>query len=201
MSNIFLTSDTHFGHGRSFITEPRGFSSVEEMNETIIEKWNKIVKPEDIVYHLGDVMLNDNEKGIECIKRLNGKIFLILGNHESENRRNMFFTECAHKIDGGWYSYVIKYDKLSIYLSHYPTITANYNDKFFSQHVINFHGHTHQKFNFMFPNNPFIYHVGVDSHDCTPINIEEAIAEVKQRYYDLQTLNIPFLTEPFYTAQ
>ncbi len=191
MNEIFFTSDTHFCHQPSFLWEPRGFSSVEEMNEAIIENWNKIVKPNDIVYHLGDTMLNNNEKGIECFKRLNGQIFLIFGNHESEARKNLLFSECRDKILGGWYAYLIKYEKLSIYMSHYPTLTANYDEKHFSQHVIALHGHTHQQANFLYPNNPFCYHVGVDSHDCEPVNIEEIIGEVRQRWFDLQSLKIP----------
>ena len=197
MNEIFFTSDTHFCHQPSFLWEPRGFSSVEEMNEAIIENWNKIVKPNDIVYHLGDTMLNDNKKGIECFKRLNGQIFLTFGNHETEVRKNLLFSECHDKILGGWYAYVIKHGKLSIYMGHYPTLTANYDEKHFNQHVIALHGHTHQQANFLYPNNPFCYHVGMDSHDCTPVNIEEIIGEVRQRWFDLQSLKIP--VEDLYT--
>lgn len=50
---------------KPFIYEPRGFESVGQMNEAIISNWNEIVKPEDEVYVLGDIMLKDNEKGIE----------------------------------------------------------------------------------------------------------------------------------------
>ena len=77
MSDVFFSSDTHFCHNQPFLYEPRGFQSVEEMNEAIIERWNKVVKQDDVVYHLGDIMLNDNIKGIECFRRLNGQIFLI----------------------------------------------------------------------------------------------------------------------------
>lgn len=58
---IYVTSDTHFCHNKPFIYEDRGFKNIEEMNDTIIENWNKLVKPDDTVIHLGDVMLNDNE--------------------------------------------------------------------------------------------------------------------------------------------
>lgn len=160
------------------------------MNEIIIENWNKIVKPGDLVYHLGDVMLSDNKKGIECFNRLNGEIFVIWGNHCTDNRKNLLAAECPH-FRGGWYAYLIKYEKLSIYMSHYPTLTANYDEKHFSQHVIALHGHTHQQANFLYPNNPFCYHVGMDSHDCKPVNIEEIIGEVRQRWFDLQSLKIP----------
>ena len=90
---IWFSSDTHFGHNKEFLYGPRGFSNVEEMNEAIIERWNKVVKPDDIVYHLGDTMLNDNEKGIECMHRLNGEIFLIWGNHDTDARKNWIFEK------------------------------------------------------------------------------------------------------------
>ena len=65
---VFLSSDTHFNHQRGFVYEPRGFSSVEEINEEIIRRWNEKVGKSDMVFHLGDVMLGDNQKGIDCLK-------------------------------------------------------------------------------------------------------------------------------------
>ena len=182
MSEIYFTSDTHFCHNQGFLYEPRGFTNVNDMNEAIIENWNKIVKPNDIVYHLGDTMLNNNEKGIECFKRLNGQIFIIWGNHDTQNRTNALFDECRDKLMGGWYAYVIKDGKHSIYLSHYPTLTSNFDDKHFSQHVINLHGHTHQRTNWLQADNPFMYHVGVDSHNCTPVHIDEVLADIRNRW-------------------
>jgi len=187
---IFITSDTHFCHSQPFLYEPRGFTSTEEMNEAIIERWNSIVKPNDRVIHLGDIMLNDNEKGIECLKRLNGEICLIYGNHDSLTRQKLIQSECQSIISLG-YAHMFKHGKMSIYLSHYPTLTANYDEKYFSQHVLALHGHTHQQANFMYPNNPFCYHVGMDSHNCTPVSLDEIICEVRQRWLDLQTLKIP----------
>jgi len=187
---IFITSDTHFCHSQPFLYEPRGFTSVDEMNEAIIERWNSIVKPNDRVIHLGDIMLNDNEKGIECLKRLNGEICLIYGNHDSLTRQKLIQSECQSIISLG-YAHMFKHGKMSIYLSHYPTLTANYDEKYFSQHVLALHGHTHQQANFMYPNNPFCYHVGMDSHNCTPVSLDEIICEVRQRWLDLQTLKIP----------
>lgn len=187
---IFLTSDSHFMHNVGFLYEPRGFTNIEDMNEAIVERWNKVVKPDDIVYHLGDTMLKDTARGCELMKRLNGQIFLIWGNHDSDARKNAIFESCPNVI-GGWYAYVIKHKKMNIYLSHYPTITSNYDEKHFSQHVLNLHGHTHQQKNFLYPNNPFCYHVGMDSHNCTPVHIDEVMADVRQRWQDLQTLKIP----------
>ena len=188
MNNIWFTSDTHFSHNKEFLYGPRGFTNVDDMNEAIIENWNKVVKPNDIVYHLGDTMLNDNEKGIECFKRLNGQIFLIWGNHDTENRTNALFEACRHKMLGGWYAWQVKPNNMLIYMSHYPTLTANFDQKKFSQHVLNVHGHTHQQKNFYDPTNPFMYHVGVDSHNCTPVHLDEIMADVKQRWYEVEKL-------------
>lgn len=198
MSEIFFTSDTHFCHRQSFLWQPRGFMNADEMNEAIIDNWNKIIKPNDIVYHLGDTMLNDNEKGIECFKRLNGQIFLIFGNHDTSNRINALFEACRHKVLGGWYAYVIKHGRLSIYLSHYPTLTANYDEKHFSQHVISLHGHTHQKTNFLNPKNPFLYHIGLDSHNNTPVHIDAVINDIRQRWNEIGQLPTPVIPEDNY---
>ena len=59
MSQIYFTSDLHLCHDRGFIYEPRGFNSIEEMNNAIVENWNSIVTNEDNVFILGDLMLND----------------------------------------------------------------------------------------------------------------------------------------------
>ena len=75
---IFLTSDLHFNHEKPFLYEPRGFNSFEEANKAIIDRYNEVVSPGDDVYILGDLMLGDNDKGIECIKQLNGNLHIIL---------------------------------------------------------------------------------------------------------------------------
>ena len=89
---IYFTSDLHLNHNRGFIYEPRGFHSVEEMNEAIIDLWNKIVTDDDDVYLLGDVMLGDTQLGIELFKRLKGKIHIVLGNHDTDNRVELYRT-------------------------------------------------------------------------------------------------------------
>ena len=84
------------------------------------------------------------------------------------------------------YAYQFKYNKkYSIYMSHYPTLTANFDEKHFSQHVINLHGHTHQRTNWLQLDNPFMYHVGVDSHNNTPVHIDEILVDIKNRWNEL----------------
>ena len=97
---IYLTSDWHFCHDQPFIYEPRGFKNIDEMNEAIIAKHNSIVSPEDDVIVLGDLMLNDTEKGIECVNRLNGNLHIVYGNHDTPKRIQEYINL---KLDLGYY--------------------------------------------------------------------------------------------------
>ena len=184
---IFLTSDTHFSHDKGFLYEPRGFTNVKDMNEALVENWNKLIKPEDTVYHLGDLALGDKEDALKYIRQLHGKIFWIYGNHCTQNKIDYFMDEVPNLYSIG-YAWVLKHGKQSLYLSHYPTLTSNYDDKKFSQHVINLHGHTHQHTNWMHSDNPFMYHVGVDSHNNTPVHIDEILTDIRNRWNQFESL-------------
>lgn len=84
--NIFCCSDHHLGHARILeFTKTDGsplrpYSSLEEMHEALVENHNKVVRPQDKVYFLGDVMMN--KKGLEPLSRMNGTKVLIKGNHD-----------------------------------------------------------------------------------------------------------------------
>lgn len=191
MREVFFTSDLHFCHDKGFLYEPRSFTNVQDMNEALVENWNKVVKPEDEVYNLGDFALNDVDAAISYINSLNGTIRWILGNHDTEKKIDKIIDNCPNVWHYGW-AYCFKYDKkYSIYMSHYPTLTANFDQKKFSQHVIALHGHTHQQKNWFDPKNPFTYHVGVDSHNCAPVHIDEVLTDIRQRWNDIGMLPTP----------
>jgi calcineurin-like phosphoesterase family protein len=84
--NTFLISDSHFGHKGTTIfmnddgTKMRPWDNVEEMDEAMVERWNKVVRPKDKVYHLGDVVIN--RRCLATLGRLNGEKVLIKGNHD-----------------------------------------------------------------------------------------------------------------------
>lgn len=187
MRCFFVAIPTFVSHDKGFLWEPRGFNNVEEMNEAIVERWNSVVKPDDEVYHLGDFALNDIDAAIPYINRLNGTIRWIIGNHDTEKKIGKIIEECPAVWEVGW-AYQVKFGKHSIYMSHYPTLTANYDDKKFSQHVIALHGHTHQRTNWLHADNPFMYHVGVDSHDCTPVHLDEIITDIRNRWHQFESL-------------
>ena len=188
MANIWFTSDLHMSHKAQFLWEPRGFSNENEMNEVLVENWNKVVKPEDIVYDLGDIALSDVQTAAKYIKKLNGKHFWIRGNHDTNNKVQYLIDYCWDQLYYVGWAEVLKEGKFRFYMSHYPTLTANYDDKKFSQHVISLHGHTHQRTNWLQVENPFLYHVGVDSHNNAPVHIDEVLTDIRNRWNQFEPL-------------
>ena len=81
-SRIFIISDTHFSHANIIKYCSRPFKDVEEMDNTMIKNWNRVVKENDIVYHLGDFSFGGKDNVEKFLKKLNGKIILVKGNHD-----------------------------------------------------------------------------------------------------------------------
>ena len=86
-NKIWVTSDTHFHHRRILEYEAsyRPFKDIDEMNEELICRWNKKVGPNDIVFHLGDFSFGNRKRIKDTTSRLNGRKFLLLGNHDREH--------------------------------------------------------------------------------------------------------------------
>ena len=178
MGRIFITSDTHFGHDREFLWGPRGFTNYVEHDTAIIENWNNTVTDDDIVYHLGDVMLGDNNYGMGCLALLNGQIKIIPGNHDTPSRLELYKKLPNVEVLG--LAEMIKYKKYNFYLSHHPTMTSNLEKApYLRMHLINLYGHTHQQKPF-YQDIPFMFHAGMDSNDCTPILLDDAIELMKE---------------------
>ena len=180
---IWFTSDPHFCHDKDFVWQVRGFESIDEMNAEIVRRWNERVYPDDDVYVLGDLTLGNVEEGIRLIAKLNGYLHIMRGNHDTDKKverylelPNVVEVKCAD---------ILKYKKAIFWLSHYPTITANYDDdKPWAQHLVCLFGHTHQEQPF-YNDNPYMYNVGMDAHNCTPISIEEIMSDIRNKKQQL----------------
>ena len=173
---IWFTSDLHFGHDREFIWGPRGFKSVEEMNDTILKNWWDTVGFYDDIYVLGDLMLGD-PANIQLVHSLKGNIHIIRGNHDT-NARMELYKKCGNVIEVTEGQF-LKVNGQNFYLCHYPTFTSNLeNGAPLKEHVLNLYGHTHQQTNF-YKDIPFMYHVGLDSHNCYPVSIERVLEDIK----------------------
>jgi len=134
MPAVFLVSDTHFGHaGVCRFTHPetgaklRPWTDPAEMDEAMIQAWNERVRPQDKVYHLGDVVIN--RKALKTLGRLNGDKVLIRGNHDIfpdvEYREYFRELRAYHVMDG-------------MILSHIPLHEAS-----LGRFGVNIHGHLH----------------------------------------------------------
>lgn len=173
---IYFTSDLHLFHDREFLYKPRGFDNVDDMVKVLIENWNNTVTDEDDVYILGDLMLNDNDKGMEVLRQLKGKLHIILGNHDTDTRVTLY-KNLVNVVEIT-YATIIKYKKYHFYLSHYPTMTGNLENGHLSEILINLFGHTHQQVNF-YNDIPWMYHVGLDSHNMQLVSLDQIIEDCK----------------------
>ncbi len=82
MSKLFFTSDMHFGHVMLVEKGHRPFSTVEQMNATIIANWNNVVSDEDTVWILGDAIMGQFTDNVHILGQLNGFKILNPGNHD-----------------------------------------------------------------------------------------------------------------------
>lgn len=171
-NNVFFISDTHFNHHKIIEYCNRPFGSVEEMNEALIANWNSVVQPNDHVFHLGDFAMGGVEEWESILNRLNGKIHLILGNHElitiSQSCPERFEEVCMQKI--------IMIGKHQIIMNHYPLLCFAGSDKKTWQ----LFGHVHTcnkktgsdagRLQHLLPTQ---YDVGVDNNYYTPVSFEK----------------------------
>jgi calcineurin-like phosphoesterase family protein len=158
MSNIFLISDTHFGHVgvtqflRNDGTKLRPWDNIEEMDEALVSNWNSVVTPKDKVYHLGDVVIN--RKQLKTLSRLNGEKVLVKGNHDifriNEYLEHFKDVRGYHILD-------------NLIMSHIP-IHPDSKGRFRG----NIHGHLHANT----VGDPWYYNVSVEQINYTPISFE-----------------------------
>lgn len=177
---IYIVSDTHFCHNREFLYKPRGFNSANEMNQAIIKNWNSIVDKDDDVYILGDLMLNNNEEGANCVKRLKGNLHIIIGNHDTDERIKLYKT--FYNVKSVEYGARLKYNGYNFFLSHYPTLCSNFdNEKPLKRQVINLCGHSHTQDKWEDWDKGCIYHCELDAHNCAPVSIEQIIFDCQNK--------------------
>lgn len=177
---IYVTSDWHFMHQQPFIYEPRGFNSAYEMSEAIIARHNAIVQPDDDVYVLGDLMLNNNELGLSCIKQLKGNLHIIRGNHDSDTRMELY-NDCYNivSISEGEF---LRYGKYHFFLSHYPCLCSNFDsDKPLKARTVSLCGHSHVKDPFADWDKGTIFHAELDTNNCTPWLLDDIIEKLKEK--------------------
>ena len=185
MPATFLVSDTHFGHAgvckflRNDGTKLRPWDNPEEMDEEMVRRWNETVRPNDKIYHLGDVVIN--RKALKTLDRLNGDKVLIKGNHDIFSMEDYmpYFRDIRgyHVMNG-------------LILSHIPVHEAS-----LGRFGCSIHGHLHanrvmkargvdaRTGDILYSDeiDPRYYNVSVEQTDFAPILFEDVLKKIKEQ--------------------
>lgn len=137
MSRKFYIADWHYDHANCIHFDNRPFKNVEEMNKALIDRWNSVVSPEDIVYVLGDMFWCKADEALSVLDKLHGQKFLIKGNHDKTHDNN--FKKKFVKI----YDYMeIDDNGRKVVLCHYPI--PCFKNHFYGWYHL--YGHVHNSF-------------------------------------------------------
>lgn len=173
--NTWFTADTHWGHTKIVELCNRPYTSVEQMDEALIENWNAVVAPGDAVYHLGDFAFHKPAKAAEIASRLNGQKYLVWGNHDGKRyRKEAEFLK--HWIWAKDLAEIEVADR-KIVLCHFPMLTWN------KSHHGSWHLHGHCHGSLLRDPGAFRVDVGVDCWKQHPVSLEDVAAEMATRAF------------------
>lgn len=167
----YFIADPHFGHMNILRLSNRPFNTIQEHDDTLIKNWNNAVKPTDEIYILGDLtMSKDGKYANSLLSKLNGRKYLIIGNHENYLNDPEF-----DKSQYVWIKdyYEFNYETIKFVLFHYPILEWN---GYFKK-SIHLYGHVHNTRQPYFESimDKRAKNVGVDIINYTPISIDAII--------------------------
>jgi len=168
---IFFTADTHFSHGNIIKYCVRPFQNSYEHDESLIANWNSIVTKKDEVYHLGDFGFGSPTYLSTIANKLNGKIYLIRGNHDKSTVKE----PCANRFE--WIKDLhvltsqVRGNTYVFCLCHYSL--RSWYKSFHGSYCL--YGHSHGKLPHLFNS----LDVGVDSNNYTPQSLESIVEKIK----------------------
>lgn len=183
MQTTWFTSDSHFGHYNIIKYCNRPFSTTEEMDEYLIDKWNSVVKKGDIVYHLGDFQITGYSKKHQqlvskTLKKLNGNKILITGNHDSPAVLSAPEWSKIYRL------HHINVNGQRIIMCHYPMRSWQFR----SHGSWMLYGHVHG--NLPGPDGQYTCDVGVDVWNYTPVSFEQLKEKFSSIQWDQDSNNV-----------
>lgn len=187
---IFFSSDQHFGHRNVVKFCNRPYADEKEMGKALIENWNNVVGPDDIIVTMGDFFwFNDSQSIKKVVNQLNGTIYIVLGNHDKKESFRRCDPEKLIILDGISHIFLRCEDEnrwyektFEIVCCHYPLMTWSHRDR----GAINLFGHIHSgwmrscdDYDQMLP----LWRgqqldVGVDNQNFTPVVFEDVLAQL-----------------------
>lgn len=192
---IWFTSDTHFGHERIIELCDRPFKDADHMNDMLVENWNRVVAPEDTVFHLGDVALGKIDDSLAQVSRLNGFKVLVNGNHDrpfmkkgkpAEADWTRRYEEVFNVVFNHNSAFALQ-DGTYVNLSHFPYDGDSHGeDRYRSARIADdgktvlIHGHSHSDKTISYSEGGAIQiHVGVDAHSYQPVSEDQIIKYIE----------------------
>jgi len=155
MSEVWFTSDLHLGHPK--MAQSRGFSSIQEHDETIVATYNTLVSKRDSVYILGDVVWA--RTCLHYLAGLKGSKTIVLGNHDQRLGRK--YLEFVSRVEG---AATKQYDEMRTIMTHVPVHPCQFEHRFH----LNIHGHLHAK---RVPDLRYL-NVGLEQNNLQPFHLD-----------------------------
>lgn len=175
-NRVFFTSDLHFGHANIIHFCKRPFATVEEMDEVLIENWNRKVHRNDTVYILGDFAFRATKPASEYLSRLKGNKILIRGNHDvswMKDPDSVAMLEAVHDI------LTVHQSDYQAVLCHYPMLSWPHLQR--GAYMI--YGHIHNNRDedpcIAFGLSDKMLNAGVDVNRFEPVTLDEMIQNNK----------------------
>jgi calcineurin-like phosphoesterase family protein len=170
-NRVFVTSDLHLGH--KLVSELRGFATVEEHDEHIIQNLRDAVRPQDTLWILGDLVFNKTAKW-HLLSHIRGQVRIVLGNHDKVTWQTRFPSNFQVLFGAA-------YGKHGTLLTHIP-VHPGQKDRF----TLNIHGHLHDK---VLPD-PWYFNVCLEQNGLKPFNIEEVYEKIPNPGNYADTLSV-----------
>ncbi|WP_347253859.1 metallophosphoesterase [Leminorella grimontii] len=177
---IYFTSDTHFCHSNIINLCGRPFESVRHMNDTLIHNWNALVTERDEIYILGDFLFRGTgQDANQILRRLNGKKYLIRGNHDKFLDDPEFDTSMFEWVKD---YYELDYQKQKIVMFHYPILEW----QGYFRDAIHLYGHVHnsgkdpEQRKRLSALGPRAINVGVDVNRFFPVSINAVLKQAQK---------------------
>ena len=170
---LFFTSDTHFGHEGIMKHAGRNFPDSFSMDGEMVRRWNEVVRPDDTVYHLGDLSFKGVAYTADILASLNGEIHWVLGNHDKAIKNKKEIVARMASISD---LKELNLDGQHIVMCHYPMLT--WNKAHYGSWML--HGHSHGTLK-----HPYwdmrLMDVGVDTNNLSPYSLDEVRAYMECR--------------------
>lgn len=166
MSRVHFTADLHFGHANIIRFCGRPWATIDEHDRCLVQNWNAVVGPRDIVYVVGDFAYKAHPQRLRALfDALRGRKHLVIGNHDLTPTRSLPWESVSERS-------VISVNGTRLVLDHYPGRSWSGSNR----GTLQLFGHTHNRL----PNLFNACDVGVDAWGYLPVDLPQILARLAE---------------------